>query len=117
MAAIRVYLDENVHLFIADALRLRGWDTLTTQEAGRRRATDPEQLRFAARQGWALLTYNVQDFPRLHYELLARGETHAGIIFGSQDDPRRNIRALLNLLNSVSAEELSGNLVYLNNWA
>jgi hypothetical protein len=30
MAAIRVYLDEDVHPFIADALRLRGWEALTS---------------------------------------------------------------------------------------
>ena len=59
----------------------------------------------------------MQDFSRLHHELLARGETHAGIVVASQDDPRRNIRALLNLLNDLSAEELSGGLVYLSNWA
>jgi hypothetical protein len=34
MALIRVYLDEDVHNLIADALRLRGWDALTTIEAG-----------------------------------------------------------------------------------
>jgi hypothetical protein len=28
MAAIRVYLDEDVNPFIADALRLRGWDAI-----------------------------------------------------------------------------------------
>ena len=33
MAAAKVYLDEDVHPFIADALRLRGWEALTTREA------------------------------------------------------------------------------------
>lgn len=116
MAAAKVYLDEDVHPFIADALRLRGREALTTQEAGRRGEADLDQLRFAAARGFVLVTYNVQDFPRLHYELLARGEKHAGIIVATQEDPRRNIRALLSLLSSVSAEELVGNLVYLNNW-
>lgn len=35
MAAIRIYLDEDVHTFIANALRLRGWDALTTTSAAR----------------------------------------------------------------------------------
>ena len=35
MAAIRLYLDEGVHTFIADALRRRGWEAVTTDEAGR----------------------------------------------------------------------------------
>ena len=30
MTAAKVYLDEDVHSLIADALRLTGWDALTT---------------------------------------------------------------------------------------
>ena len=59
----------------------------------------------------------MNDFPRLHYEMLTRGETHGGIIVGTQTDPRENVRALLNLLNAVSAEAMRDNLVYLSNWA
>ncbi len=47
MAAINLYLDEDVHTFIADAVRRRGWEALTTEEAGRRGATDADQLAFA----------------------------------------------------------------------
>lgn len=117
MTAARVYLDEDVHTFIADALRLRGWEALTTAEAGRRGATDPDQITFATARGYAILTYNVRDFPRLHYELLTAGQAHSGIIVGSQDAPRRQLRALFNLLSIASAEDLASNLVYLSNWA
>jgi hypothetical protein len=117
MTAIKIYLDEDVHTFIAHALRLRGWDVLTTQEAQQREANDLEQIAFATEQGYAILSYNVRDFPRLHYELVASGTTHGGIIVATQDDPRRNLCALFNLLNTLSAEAMRGQLVYLNNWA
>jgi predicted nuclease of predicted toxin-antitoxin system len=117
MAEIKIYLDEDVHPFVAQALRLRGWDALTTVEAGRRSSTDRDQLAFAASQGYSLLTYNVGDFGRLHAELLAAGDTHAGIIVATQDDPRRNIRALLRLLNSATAETMTDALIYLTNCA
>ena len=81
------------------------------------RPLDPDQLRFAAERGLAILTYNVSDFPDLHAETLARGASHAGIIVATQADPRRNIRALLNLLSIASAEDLRDNLIYLSNWA
>jgi hypothetical protein len=48
--------------------------------------------------------------------MLTRGDTHAGIIVATQEDPRRNIRALFNLLNNLSAEAMRANLVYLNTW-
>jgi hypothetical protein len=117
MASVRVYLDEDVHTFIAHALRQRGWEAVTTEALGRKGASDPDQIAYATQIGHAILTYNVQDYPRLHYEKLARGEPHAGIIVGNQDDPRRNVRALLNLLDSVSAEAIASDLVYLSNWA
>ena len=117
MADIKIYLDEDVHPFIADALRLRGWQALTTVEAQRRSSTDREQLAFATANGCALLTYNSRDFPRIHYEILAAGEHHAGIIVATQEDPRRNVRAMLNLVATLSAEALQDGLAYLNNWA
>ena len=117
MTAIKVYLDEDVHTYIAQALRLRGWEALTTEEAEQRGAVDPEQILFATRQGYSILTYNINDYPRLHYEIINRGETHTGIIVGTREDPRRNISTLLKLLSNVSAEAIKEQLVYLNNWA
>ena len=117
MAALKIYLDEDVHPYIAHALRLRGWEALTTVEAAQRSATDEEQLQFATDRGYAILTYNSSDFPRLHSEWKATGKAHAGIIVATQDDPRRNIRALLNLVSSTSGESIRNSLVYLNNWA
>ena len=115
MAAIKVYLDEDVHTFIAQALRLRGWEALITQEAGRRGADDRGQISFATAQGYAILTYNSNDYPRLHYEIVTGGRTHAGIILATQENPRQTIRALFNLLNTLSAEAINGQLIYLNN--
>ncbi len=117
MAAIKVYLDEDVHIYIAQALRLRGWEALTTEEVGQRGVDDSEQIILAIQRGYSILTYNINDYPRLHYEIVTSGETHAGIIVGTREDPRRNIRALLNLLGKLSAEAMKDQLVYLNNWA
>jgi hypothetical protein len=116
MAAIKVYLDEDVHTFIAQALRLRGWEALTTEEAGRRGADDLDQITFATNRGYTILTYNIRDFPRPPYEIVSIGNMHAGIIVAAQEDPRRNVRALFNLLSSRSAEAMRSQLVYLNNW-
>lgn len=57
---VRLYLDKHVKPQLADDLRLRGFDTLTTQEAGRDRASDEEQLAFATTEGRTILTYNTR---------------------------------------------------------
>ena len=116
MAVVRLYLDEDVHPFIAQALQLRGYETTTTRDQHRLGTEDSNQLAFASQCGYTLVTYNVQDYPRLHYEWLTTRKHHAGLIVASQEEPRRNIRALLNLLALVTAEEMVDQLEYLNFW-
>lgn len=116
MASVRIYLDEDVHNLVADALRLRGWRALTTIEAGNQGASDAEQLKYATGVGHTLLTYNIHDFPRLHDEVLASGGHHAGIIVATQDHPGVNARTLLTLVSGFSAEDFADQLIYLNNW-
>ncbi len=53
MTNIKIYLDEDVHTYIAEALRLRGWEALTTEEAGRRGMGDPDQIAFATSQEYS----------------------------------------------------------------
>jgi hypothetical protein len=47
---IALYLDEDVDVLLAELVRSRGYDVLTTQEAGQIRNSDPEQLAFAVSQ-------------------------------------------------------------------
>lgn len=116
MKPIKVYLDEDVHSLIAHALRLRGWEALTTIEAGRQEANDLEQIRFAADRGYAILSYNVSDFPRLHRQIMSTGDHHAGIIVATQDHPGQNAKAMLSLLNTFAADDFVDQLLFLNNW-
>ena len=106
-----------VHLFIAEAIRLRGYEATTTRDEQRLGADDQDQLAFASRQKYTLVTYNVHDYPRLHYQWITTGKHHAGVIIASQENPRRNIRALLNILAVVTSAEMEDQLEYLNRWA
>ena len=116
MADIRIYLDEDVHHLIAYALRLRGWEVQTTVEAGNERSPDLRQIHYATQYGYSILTYNVNDFPRLHYEIMASGDHHGGIIVATQDRPSVNAKTLLALVSRFSAEDFADQLIYLNNW-
>ncbi|MEX0783054.1 MAG: DUF5615 family PIN-like protein [Dehalococcoidia bacterium] len=61
-------------------LRAHGYDVTTSVEAGRTRAPDSEQLRYATAHGWVIYTPNVADYARLHSEWMLSGESHAGIL-------------------------------------
>jgi len=98
--AIRLYLDEHVPRAVANGLRLRGVDVLTTAEAAMQAATDEAQLNFAVAQTRTIVTLDA-DYLRLH----AAGAHHAGIIYGPQGMPIgdmiRGVMLVIELLADV----------------
>ncbi len=78
--AIKLYLDEDVDPLLAQVLRDRGADCLSTLEAQNLGRSDNDQLEFATGQGRAILTFNVKDFVRLARECTGLGKHHSGII-------------------------------------
>jgi predicted nuclease of predicted toxin-antitoxin system len=113
---IRLYLDRHVINRLADDLLERGFDVLTTQQAGLDTASDEQQLAFATAERRAILTFNIRDFAPLHKRWLAIGRSHAGIVV-SQQLGRREYGTLLartvRLLETMTAEELCNNLIHL----
>jgi hypothetical protein len=77
---LRFYLDENVDVRIADALRRRGVHASTAGEAGMLGASDEDQLIHAARSRAVLVTGD-HDFVTLAREWLERNRHHSSVIF------------------------------------
>jgi uncharacterized protein with PIN domain len=57
MASIKYFTDEDVHGRVAVQLRVDGFDTVSTPEAGRLGQSDPDQLEWAAQEGRVLVTF------------------------------------------------------------
>jgi predicted nuclease of predicted toxin-antitoxin system len=113
---VRLYFDRHIMTRLAVDLRGRGFDVLTTEEAGKDTTTDAEQLAFATAEGRAILTFNIRDFAPLHEQWQAAGQRHAGIIVTQQLGSREYgvlIQRMLRLLNHFSAEEMVANFVHL----
>ena len=82
---VRLYIDEDaMDTDFVRALRTRGVDLLTANEAGMVAEPDEHHLRYAAAHGRALLSYNIADYHRIHAVFQANGEPHAGIILVEQ---------------------------------
>jgi len=62
----RIYVDEDLSPRLAARLRERGHDAVATQDAGRKGASDDDQLLFAAQQRRTLVALNGRDFVLLH---------------------------------------------------
>jgi hypothetical protein len=60
-----LYLDENIEPPIGRLLARRGHDVLTTQDAGQKGATDPQQLLTATEAGRIVVTHD-DDFLFIH---------------------------------------------------
>ncbi|MBV9124477.1 MAG: DUF5615 family PIN-like protein [Planctomycetes bacterium] len=88
---VRIYLDENVDVALADGLTQAGYDAIPARAVGNLYLTDDAQLRFATAQGRAIVTHDFSDFTGLHADFLQRGEHHEGIIL----IPLRSLSELL----------------------
>lgn len=113
---LSLYLDEDTMArSMVAALRARGADVRTVVEAGLQGKEDEIQLEWAATNGRALYTFNVSDFCRIHREYLDRGIGHAGIIVVPRQrySVKQQIRLLLNLLQTKSAEDMQNCLHFL----
>lgn len=98
--AIKFYTDEHIHPAISNALRKRGVNILTAQEANMLGASDEEHLQFATAQGRTILTQD-SDFLRLHKKEI----THTGIVYAHQRTPMSAIIQGLILVYQVLTEE------------
>ncbi len=113
---IRLYLDEDVDVALAAALRQRGIDVLTPQEAGRLGLADEDQLTFATREERVFFTHNRGDFARLHQEMMREGRSHAGMILSDQLPVGVLLRRLSNLCFRLTQEEMGNRLEFLSRW-
>ena len=110
---IELYLDEDVDVLVADLIRARGFKAMTTQEAGRKKKDDDEQLAFAVSQQLTLLTHNRVDFEIRAQGYFVTGKPHCGIIIAARRDPYEIARRLLVILNQVTADEMADQIRYI----
>jgi hypothetical protein len=116
---IRLYLDEDAQRgSLVKALRERGVDVETANEAGLVNVADDLHLAYATAQSRVLYSFNIGDYNRPHSEYLKRNETHAGIILAPQQrySTGEQLRRLLRIINTKTAEQMRDYLGFLSAW-
>lgn len=100
------------------ALRARGVEVTTALDEGMIECDDAEHLDYATIQGCVVYTFNVTDFYRLHTDYLAQGKSHTGIILARQQrySVGEQMRRLLRLMATKSAEERKNRVEFLSAW-
>ena len=111
---IRLYLDEDVSVFIAQLLRPHGFEVLTTREAQNLGCSDVAQLQFAAAHRYTILTHNRGDFEQLHQAATRDQRFHSGILIASRRASDFELaRRIMTVLDTFTAEEVGNQLLYL----
>ena len=116
---LALYTDEDsMDTVLVRALRVRGFDVLTAQEAGMVGRTDADHLKFATAERRVLCTFNVGDFWALHGEYLLAGRSHAGIVLMPQQryTVGEQLRRLLRLAATLSSDAMVNRAEFLSAW-
>lgn len=109
----KLYLDEDVHADLAEALRKRGFDVVHTQEINKKGSNDFEQINYAIEEERCILSHNIRDFVLLHNYFMKNNLSHCGIILSRQKPIKVTLSNLLNLLQSSSQEKLKNQILFL----
>jgi predicted nuclease of predicted toxin-antitoxin system len=108
-----LYLDEDVSVLVAALLRARGFDVVTARDQGMLGRSDAEQLARAASLGRCIFTHNRFDYEELQRWYVGSHQKHCGIIVGSRRDVYELARRAAILLNTLSADEIENQLLYI----
>lgn len=100
---MKIYLLSWQRLF---ALMVLGWVCASeVKECG---ITDEEQLKYAAKNNYILVTHNIRDFIKLHKDSVEKELNHSGIILARRRrDNYEFARRLLEFLKKTETDDLS----------
>ena len=110
---VHLYFDEDVSVEIAENLRTRGFDVLSTREADMLGKSDDAQMLCAVSQRRAIVTHNRADFEAQHRKFIESGLKHYGIIAAKRRKPEEVIARLLSVLDTTPADEMENQLRYI----
>ncbi|GAB4463637.1 MAG: hypothetical protein Kow0070_24460 [Anaerolineales bacterium] len=113
LCTIHLYFDEDVSAGVVENLRTRGFDVLSARDAGTLGRSDDEQMLYAVSQRRAIVTHNRVDFEKQHRKFLEGGLKHYGVIIAKRRRDTEEVAKLLELLDSVAAEEMQNQLRYI----
>lgn len=117
---MRLLLDEMISPRVARELRKRGLDAqaIKGDRPDLEAAADREIVRRMAAEGRIVVTNDIIDFQLLHNQLMAAGESHAGMVFTFDDTMPRNkeslplwVRALSELMEASPEEDALRNRI------
>jgi predicted nuclease of predicted toxin-antitoxin system len=108
----KLYSNENFDYDVVELLRDLNHDVLTTKEAGQAnlRIPDEQVLAFATAEKRAVITFNYQDFKRLH----RLNPNHCGIIICTDYEDIQDFTNRIHTAIETESGQLDGKLIRIN---
>ncbi len=110
---IKLYLDEDVHVLVAELVKAKGFMITTARDENQLQKSDEEQLEYAVSLKSTIVTHNRVDFELLVQQYFREDREHYGVIFAVRHPPHEIARRLLIILNHVTADEMKNQVRYL----
>ncbi len=107
---IRLYLDADVDVKLAANLRKIGYDCVSAREVGNAALDDESQMVYAANEGCAIVTHNIQDFVPIFERWWHAELSHSGLVVSQQIPLGELQRRVIRMLETVTADEMENNL-------
>ena len=114
--ALRFYLDEDVDPLLAQVLRDRNVDCISTYEVKNQGLSDRDQLAFAIRNERTIISFNVKDFVFLARSFSQEGKSHKGIIVSDHLPFRELLRRTLTLIAKIKRDDLTNEFIWLQDY-
>jgi len=110
---IRLFIDEDVWLGLAAALRDRGFDAIHVYEIARGSLNDREQMAFAVQQQRAILTHNKRHCIPFVAEYYWADKGHYGILVVAQLPRGELLRRVETFLQQHQADKIKNQVWFL----
>lgn len=114
MAKLKIYIDENVDVRIAEGLRKRGIKAFSAIEKGAIGVSDMEHFRYASDMQAVIFTHD-HHFLKIAKSLTKEGKDHWGVIFVEMNKLSIGecIKRLALYADVLSAEEMKNQIEFL----
>lgn len=109
---VKLHLDEDVTVVLADVLRARDFDVTITRDVGLSGATDRQQLEHAVNADRCIITHNRKHFQQLAVIYFEQGLPHHGIIIASQLPLPDLLHGVLDIISDTTADEMDNQIRY-----
>ena len=113
MSAMRLLLDEDVPILLAQVLRARAVDVVHATEVGMTSFVDPRVFARSLSEGRTMMSHNIGDFATLAANWIRDGNHHGGLILSPQRKFGELLGRTMRFINERQGDDLTDAVIWI----